>query len=1091
MKKVTLLLALLLFLGMNIVQAQKTISGTVTNSDDGQPIPGATVLVKNTTIGTTTNEDGYYQLTVPQEARSLVYSFVGRVSMEVQIGTENTINVALEPDILDIEGVVVTALGIPREKKSLGYAVQEVTGDDLAKTANPNLQTAISGKFAGVEVRQSSGMPGSPATIFIRGARSFDGNNTPLYVVDGMPITSTPDYEQNVTGTYYSNRALDIDPNDIENISVLKGQAAAALYGLRASNGVVVITTKKGATTQAGKPVMVTLNTNFTSDVIARLPEVQQTYAQGYYNDFYAANSYSWGPKMTALPDDPTYGGNNFGQPGKWWDPYKGGWQDPIAYNNPENFYDKNGSTFTNSINIAGATNAGNYSVGFSANNQDGIIKNTGMDRYNAKAAGNFKMGEKWETGFSANFSDLSLQKLPSGNDSYLFVVYGAPASFDLVGTPYHMEGPLGDYRQISYRRGAVGENPRWAVENNKFLENTTRFFGNTYLEYTPIDWMKIKYQIGVDAYTTDNEDIRQMGSAATGQALPTAADYTNPNKTTFGYRAPTGGSINNYGVMRTSINSLATITFIKQFGENFGGSLVLGNEFIDNKSRFWTMLGTGFTIPGWNNMSNTTTQTADESKYWDRTVGFFGNLSLDYKGMIYLNVTGRNDIVSTMPSGNRSFFYPSVSLGWVFTELTPLQGNSVLNFGKVRVSYAGVGQAGNYNKPVYVQGGAGSGFLNDGILFPLGGVTGYKPTVTLYDPDLIPQNTQTMEYGIELKLFNDRIGLDYTYSDQVAEDQIFPVPLAQSTGFAEYVTNAGKMTSKAHELVLYLTPVKLSNFQWDFFANFTKVKNVCVELAPGVTNIALGGYVEPNIRASEGDTYPAIYGNQYLRDDQGRILVDEDPDSYYYGMPLIGDFGKIGDVSPNFILSFTNTFNFFKMLTLGIQLDWKDGGQMYSGSNRLIRLYGAAAETEDRETPYIFGGQTTQDGVTNICPDLEAVKADGTPNDIVRGGVDDFYAYPDLYNDVFGSMSESNVWETSFVKIRDITLGFNFPKKLISPVLQGLSINVFARNILLWTTLPNFDPEASQGMGNMQGGMDYMSLPQTTSFGAGLNIIF
>lgn len=1083
MKKVTLLLALLLFMGMTIVQAQKTISGTVTSSEDGQPIPGATVLVKNTTIGTTTNEDGFYEFTVPAEARTLVFSFVGMVSLEVPIGDQTTINVTLEPDILDIEGVVVTALGIPREKKSLGYAVQEVSGGDLTKTANPRLETAISGKFAGVEVRQSSGMPGSPTQIFIRGARSFSGDNTPLYVVDGMPITSTPDYTQNVTGAYYSNRALDIDPSDIENISVLKGQAAAALYGLRASNGVILITTKKGKAGIAGKPVTVTLSTNFTSDVVARLPEVQQSYAQGYYNDFYAAFSYSWGPKLADLADDPTYGGNNYGQPGQFFDPYKGTWVNPVAYNNPENFYSENGTTFSNSINISGVTNNGNYSVGFSTNNQNGIVPNTGMDRYNAKAAGNFKMNDDWSTGFSANFSDVSLEKLPSGNSSWLFTVYGAPPSFDLMGTPYFQEGPLGEYRQISYRRGAVGENPRWALENNHFLESTTRFFGNTFLEYTPVDWMKVKYQIGVDAYNTDNEDLYQMGSTGAGQVLPTAGQYPTPNKPEYGYRAPTGGSINNYGVMRTVINSLATITFTKQFGENFGGSLVLGNEFIDNKSRYWTMLGTGFTTPGWNNMSNTTTQTADESKFWDRTVGFFGNLALDYRGMLFLNVTGRNDVVSTMPTNNRSFFYPSASLGWVFTELSGLQGNTVLNFGKVRVSYAEVGQAGDYNQQVYVLGGAGSGFLDDGILFPLGGVSGFKPSVTLYDPNLIPQNTKTIEAGFEVKLFNDRLGLDYTYSDQTAEDQIFAVPLAGSTGYAQYVTNAGKMTSKAHEIVLYLTPVKLSDFEWNLFANFTKVKNVCEELAEGVESISLGGYVTPNIRASAGDTYPAIYGEQYLRDDQGRVLVDENPDSYYYGMPLIGGFGKIGEVTPKFIMSFTNTFTFFDMITLSAQLDWKNGGEMYSGSNRLMRLYGTSGETEDRETPFVFG--------ETIFDDVEAVKADGTPNDIQRGGVEDFYAYPDLYNDVLGSLSEANVFETSFLKIRDISLGFNFPKKLLGNALQGLSINVFARNILLWTTLPNFDPEASQGMGNMQGGMDYMSLPQTTSIGGGLTIIF
>lgn len=1084
MKKITFFLVLLICMVIHSVQAQKTISGLVTSSDDGQPIPGATVLVKNTTMGTTTSDDGHYELTVPPEQRILVFSFVGRVTVEVLIGSEKTINVSLEPDILDIEGVVVTALGITREKKSLGYAVQEVSGDDLVKTVNPDLETAIEGKFAGVEVRQTGGLPGSPSTILIRGARSFIRNNSPLYVVDGMPVTSSADLSQDVYGPYYANRAIDLDPNDIESVTVLKGQPAAALYGMRASNGVILITTKKGQSIQAGNPFTVTLATSFTSDMAVRFPELQQTYAQGYYNDFYAANAYSWGPKLSTLADDPAYGGNNYGQPGLFFDPYKGTWVDANkAWNNPKNFFKKNGSTYSNSINISGATGSGNYAIGFSATNQDGIVKKTGMDRYNAKAAGNFRMGKKWNTGFSANFSDVSLQKTPWGGGSFLDQVYYAPASYDLMGTPFHMEGPQGEYRQISFRRGYNGENPLWAIENNHFLEGTTRFFGNTFLEYAPVGWMKVKYQIGVDAYNTVYDELTQMGSTYMGQPLPRASDYPTPENPAYSYIEPIGGFLTNYGDFRTVLNSLATVTFVKQFGENFGGSLVLGNEFIDNKLRYWEIYGMDFTIPGWNNMSNATDQAAGESKGWNRTVGFFGNLSMDFRSMIYLNLTGRNDIVSTMPHGNRSFFYPSASLGWVFTELAGLQGNNVLNFGKVRISYAEVGQAGRFMPQMYNVGWVWSTYIGNAISFPLGGVSGFRANPTLYDPDLRPENTTTIETGIELKLFEDRFGLDYTYSSQNAEDQIFTVPLATSTGYTDYVTNAGRMTSKAHEIVLYLIPVKLTSFEWNLSSNFTKVKNVCEELAEGIESIYLGGYVDPNIQASAGSTYPAIFGNQYLRDDQGRILVDEDPDSYYYGMPLIGGFGKIGEVSPKFFMSLTNSFRLFNLITLGVQLDWKNGGQVCSMSNRLMRMYGASVETEDRETPFVFG--------ETIFEDLEVVRSDGTPNNIQRGGVDDPYAYPDLYNDVLGNVSEACIFETSFVKLSEISLGIDIPRKLIEPFLQGLSVNIFTRNVLLWTTLPDFDPEASQGMGNMKGGIDQMSWPRTISCGAGLNIIF
>jgi TonB-linked SusC/RagA family outer membrane protein len=1082
MKKIAFFLSIMLFMGTVFVNAQtKALTGKVIATEDKQPVPGVSVSVKGTTVGTVTNIDGEFQLSVPQDAKTLVFSFVGMKNQEIEIGTQTSFNISMEADVLGIDEVVVTALGISREKKSLGYSVQDISSEEISRANNPNLITSLSGKIAGVEVRQSSGMPGAPATVLIRGARSFDGNNQPLYVVDGMPITSNPDYGQDVTGSYNSSRSIDIDPNDIESINVLKGQAAAALYGLRASNGVIVITTKSGKGAKKGDPT-VTLTTSITSDVVSRLPDVQQTYAQGYYEDYYSAYSYSWGPKISDLPKIPNLGGDALGQPGKWWDPYKGSWQDPVAYNNAENFF-QSGLTQYYGANISNSTEIADYSIGLSATNQDGVIQNTGMKRYTAKMAASFKMGEKWRSGFSGNYSDVDLQKLPSGNDSYLFTVMGAPASFDLMGTPYHMDGPLGEYRQISYRRGAVGENPRWAVVNNHNLETTRRFFGNTYLEFKPAEWVNLRGQVGIDTYSTDMEDLRQKGSAGTGQVLPTAGDYTSPTKTTFGYRAPTGGSINNYGVMRSNINSLFTATFTHDFTEDLSGTLIIGNEFRDETSRSWTMTGTGFTIPGWNNMSNTTTQTADESKGRFRSVGNFANLAMDYKSMLYLNVTGRYDIVSSMPTNNRSFFYPSVSLGFVFTQLEALKDNSTLPYGKIRASFAQVGQAGSYNQPIYYQGGAGSGMLSDGITYPLGGVSGFRQDATVYDPNLKPQNTKNYELGIELKFLNNRLGVDYTYSDQLATDQIFSVPMAGSTGYSSFVTNAGEMSSIAHEVMLSVIPVQTSNFEWVINANYTKIKNEVVELAPGIESIHLAGYVTPNVRAYAGNTYPTIYGMQMARDEQGRILIDDDPDSYYYGFPMEGESGKIGDVSPDFIMGITNTFK-YKFVTLSALLDWKQGGDIYSGTNRLMALYGSAAFTEDRTSTFQYKDTENAKG--------EGVLSDGSPNNITRGGPDDIEAYPDFYADLFGSIDEMAVYETSYLKLREVALTFDLPHRILEPVkMSAATISFVGRNFLLWTTLPNVDPETSQGMGNGQMGFEYMSLPQTKSYGVTLNLTF
>lgn len=1082
MKKVFMIFSLLLLTVTFVMSQTVQISGTVTGQDDGLPIPGVSVSVKGTTLGTLTGPDGSYNLVVPQRSTTLVFSFVGMRTLEVAIEGRNRIDAVLTEDLVGLNEVVVTAMGISRERKSLGYAVQDISSNEIARAGNPNLGTGLSGKLAGVEVRQSSGMPGAPSTILIRGARSFSDNNQPLYVVDGMPIASNADYGQGVTGSYSSARSIDIDPNNIESIDVLKGQAAAALYGMGASNGVIIITTKSGKSTSKGVPT-VNITSSYTMDKVAVLPDVQQTWAQGYYEDFYPAYSYSWGPKITNLPDDPKYGGNTQGNQGKWFDPYKGKWVSPVAYNNARNFFRK-GGTWYNGVNISNSTALGNYIMGFSSTDQSAIVENSGMKRYTSNASGTVNLGDKWKAGFSGNFSDVKLRKIPSGNDSWLFTVYGAPASFDLMGTPYSQEGALGQYRQISYRRGAVGENPRWALNNNKFIERTRRFFGNTFLEYDPVSWLNVRYQIGVDSYATDNENVYEKGSAATGQVLPAGGNYPTPARPVFDYIAPTGGRINNYGLNRSIFNSLLNVTFNKDITDDLNLMVIVGNEFSNSRSRRWEMTGTGFTVPGWQNMSNTTTQTADESKGWGRTVGTYGNLGLSYKSMLYLNGTGRYDVVSSMPHGARSFFYPSVSLGFVFTELPMLKDNKILPFGKIRGSVAQVGQAGTYNEKIYYLGGAGSGFLSDGIVYPLGGVSGFRPNSTLYDPNLKPQNTKNWEAGIELKFLDNRIGIDYTYSYQNATDQIFSVPMAGSTGYSSFVTNAGEMTAKAHELVFYVSPIRTSSFDWNINVNFTKIRNEVVSLAEGIESVGLVGFVSPYVAAFAGQTYPTIYGEMMARDKKGNILIDDDPESDYYGMPMSGGSGKIGDVSPDFIMAIINTFS-YKWISLSAQFDWKKGGDIYSGTNRLMALYGSAAYTEDRSTPFQYKDMQNAKGVGVLA-------TTGAVNNITRGGPDDIYAYPDFYNDVMGNIDEMNVYENSYFKLREVALNITLPKKIVAPIkMKGASVSLIGRNFLLWSTLPNVDPETSQGMGNGQMGFDYMSLPQTTSYGVTINLTF
>ncbi len=1032
----------------------KAISGKVVDNL-GEVIPGVSIIVKGTTTGTISRPDGTYQFNVPKDAKSILFTFVGMQMQEVAYTGQTTINVTLEADTEDIDEVVVTALGIKRERKALGYSVQDVKSEDLQRTGSPDLAKALQGKVAGIDIKMSSGMPGASSQILIRGSRSFTGNNTPLYVIDGMPIASTASFStgNSVTGADVSNRALDINPNDIESINVLKGQAAAALYGLRASNGVVIITTKSGKGGEIGKAI-VSINQTTSFDMVSRTPDYQTTWSQGSGGTYGPTSSMSWGTKINDLPNDPTYGGNGNGHEGMYRVPQleEAGldpWVKPQVYNNWDDYY-KTGVTSTTGINISQATEDGNFSIGLGYTDQDGIALNTGMNRWNAKALAETKLNDKFTVGFSANFVKTGVDKLSGGNDASLAGVLSAPSSYNLKENPTHVAG--NPYEQIYYR-SMTFDNPYWVKHNNVFNEETNRFFGNGYVQYAQKlgDEMNltVKYQLGMDSYTTHYQDIFGFGSK------------------------DKKGSINNYGITDMTYNSLLTANYDWNINSDLNLNVIVGNELNHNEQKTYDETGQEFNFGGWNHIDNANTVTATEARYKDRTVGVFGSLSLAWKSMLYLNLTGRNDVASSMPRGNRSFFYPSASLGFVASELDVIKEIEWLSFAKVRLSYAEVGQAGSYLANYYSKPNYGGGFwTDDPITYPLGGVNSYIPNDVLYDPLLKPQNTKSYEIGLNLKFLRNRIGIDYNYSRQNVEDQIFSVPLAGSTGASSLTMNGGQVHTDAHEIILYATPIKTRNFSWDINVNYSKIDNVVDELAPGVESIFLGGFTTPQVRAGIRDTYPVIYGSQYKRNDAGQILVNEDPEAPDYGMPMQGEPRVIGSVSPDFIVGGSTNFN-YKNWSLGATLEWKEGGQMYSGSNGLLDLYGMSKRTEDRESTFIYDGY----------------KADGSKNDIARGGVDDTGAYQTLYSDALTNIDEYFIHGNSFVKLREVSLKYNFPKGLIPNV--DLSISGFTRNILLWTELDNFDPESSQGNNNMAGGFERFSLPQTTSYGFTVDIKF
>ena len=986
----------------------------------------------------------------------MVVSFIGLQTQEVKI--QPVVKVMLHSDTETLDEVVVTAMGIKRDRKALGYAAQDLKSEELNKSGTTSLASAIQGKLTGVEIRQSSGAPGASAQIIIRGARSFDGNNQPLYVIDGMPINTSADFDtgNSVTGANYADRSIDINPEDIESINVLKGQAASALYGIRASNGVIVITTKRGSKNNMNRPT-VTISTNLSAQRVSRKFEHQTVYAQGDRIDAYNPSSSStWGPKISDLVNDPTYGGNvdnaytaQYGKhEGMYYNPQRekaglDGWTTPQIYDNTGDFLGT-GFTENTNVNLSQSINNINYSFGLSNSHQNGIIPSTGMDRWGARGLVDWKINEQWNTGFSVNYSSTEITSAPGANDGIMNVVYSAPAEYDLKGIPNHVPGDV--TQQVLFRSTSF-TNPYWWAEHNEYLQHTNRVFGNAYLEFQPnLNWgdnmtLKFREQAGLDIWTSNYSDVREMGSTSSLM----------------------GGDIKNYGSQHNVFNNLFTINFDGRFGEEeeWGLNVILGNEFNDENMRRWDYYGTNFNFPGMPVIGNATSLSyASEYTRRERTVGFFGSISASWKDQLYLTVTGRNDYVSTMPRGSRSFFYPSVSLGWEFTKLPFLEKNKVINYGKLRASFAQVGQAGNYYNNYYYTPSYGGGFYGyTPVSYPLpSGVSSYVPYYVVYDEDLKPQNTTNYEVGIDLHLFNSRIKMEYTYSLQNVKDQIFSVPTDGSTGYQYMMTNAGKMRTNAHEFSINAAILQHKDYDLNLGINFTKIINEVIELAPGVESIMLGGFVEPQVRAQAGCTYPNIYGTAFKRDEAGNLLL-------LNGLPqATGDSQNLGNCSPDFITGITLGGR-YKRLSLNTTWSWQQGGKMYHGTNMTLNYFGATKES----LPY-HEGTMVVDGID---------EATGEKNTIE---VSKQAYYQEYYN-----ITESGIYDTSFVKLRDVTLTYQLPKMGIFDI----SIYGFARNILVWSKLPNFDPESSQGNNNMSGYFERFSVPNTSSFGGGFTVKF
>lgn len=1059
MKKLLFLLIAVCSIAFVSVAQTRTVHGQVVYAGDNQPLVGATVLPVGGGNGIATNIDGEFTLTVPAKVKQITVSYVGMITRQVEVS--DNMRIVMKNSDTQLDEVVVTAMGMKKERKAIGYAVQDLKSEDLNTKGTSSLASAIQGKLTGVDIRQTSGAPGAASQIVIRGARSFDGNNTPLYVIDGMPVSSESDFSSDaiggVSGAAYSNHAIDINPDDIESINVLKGQAASALYGIRASNGVIVITTKRGQL-NSSKP-LVSFSSNFSAERVSRKYQRQTEYAQGAgfsVNDdgtvtgYSPTTSMSWGPKISDLPKDTNYGfgGSKVpagGAAGQYYNPKYAlaglsGWTTPQIYDNVGDFF---GTGFTENSNfsISQKTDRANYSFGLSNSYQNGIVPSTGMTRWGARGLVDWTLSDQWKTGFSMNYSSTKITSAPGANSGITNVVYSAPAEYNLKGTPYNAPGD--PTTQVLFRSTNYS-NPYWWADHDQYLQHTNRAFGNAYIEYHPkLNWgenynLVIREQAGVDMYTSNYSDVNEVGTGG-----------------------HTSGDISNYGVTKNVFNNLLTANFNATFGTDrtwdFG--LMLGNEINHENNRNWSYYGSNFNFYGLPTIGNAKVYTSSEGTSKYRTVGFFGQASLSWKSQVYLTLTGRQDYVSSMPHGNRTFFYPSVSLGWIFTELPALKGNDILSFGKLRTSFAQVGQAGTYMKNYYYTPAYGSGMYQfNPVTYPTGGVSTFIPYYVVYDPNLKPQNTSNVEVGTDLRFFKDRVRVEYTFSYQNVKDQIFAVPIDGSTGYQNMLTNAGKMQTQSHELSINAAILQAKDYSLDFGVNFTRIWNYVKELAPGVESIMLGGFIEPQVRAQAGCTYPNIYGNAFKRDDKGNLLLID-------GLPQASASSQnLGNCSPDFRMGF-NLGGRYKRVSVSTTWDWQKGGKMYCGTNMVMNYFGVSKES----LPYHEGTMVAQ-GID---------EATGQANTVEVSKQDYYMAYYDV--------TESGIYDASYIKLRDVTLNYDLPK------INNFNISVFgfARNVLVWAKMPNLDPESSQGDGNMSGYFERFSLPNTSSFGGGFKVTF
>lgn len=1088
-------------LSISLVVAQRTVTGRVVSAD-GEELIGANVLVRGTTIGTVTDFSGAFSIVVPEGSNELVVSYTGFQSRTVSIAGASVIDITLDTGIR-LEEVVVTALGISRDEKAIGYAVQEVSGRSITNANTVNAIDALAGTAAGLQVTASSGAAGAASRIILRGQTSFNGNNEALIVVDGVRLNNDELHtERSLAGVANSNRAIDLNPNDIEKVSILKGAAATALYGIEGARGVILITTKKGR----GKGLSIDFGTGLTFSQITNVTGLQDEYVQGsggVWQGPQTGQAASWGPHASTLYWD----GSDY-----LWD--KNGQLTTTPTNNPFKPYDNINNFFgtgvasTSNLALSGSNDASHYRFSFGYTDDNGVAPHNSFTRYNAGLnMGTSLLDDRLDISAGINYVKSGGRRLQQGSNisGIMLGLLRTTPSFDNANglsdpANYSLQDAIADgeaanaYQFVSgaqrnYRGGLGYDNPFWVAANCPFFDDVNRFFGNMRAAYRFHDWATLSAVIGTDVYADNRIQRFEIGS-----------------------RAFPGGQVveDNYNYRHTDI-------FVSMSGNGrLANHLTLGYNvgmnLYDERLKQNFIQGDGLNFIGFMELGNTATIASQISHNNLKTAGFYGTLDFGYKNYLYLTLTGRNDWSSTLidplrpfNAGDISFFYPSASLGFIFSEFV---NSDVLTFGKLRASYAEVG--GGAPAPYLtstswilpLQNQLTINDLNDGwtngLGFPFRGRSGFVINGVAGNPTLKPSRTKDIEFGVDLRFLRNRIGIDATYYTRRSEDQIIAINIPNSTGFQRAVVNNGLLETRGGEIVLALNPVNHRDFTWNALVNFSKWKTTVESLPEGVPNQYLDGFtgssvynIAPTVDANGNRTvyeYGQILGGAFQRvntpngtfdpnmpyNPNGALIIDANPASANYGFPLVDPSQRvIGNPNPDWLMGITNTFA-YKGFSLSFLIDIREGGDIWNGTKGALTFFGMSELTENRGTVTVFDGVKSSDGGANdIAVELNQAWYQGN-----GGG--------------FGAVAEHFIEDGSFRRLRYVTLGYDLKRVIRSNTFSALNLSVTGRNLYINTPYTGFDPELSLVGSSSNGqGLDYFQQPNIRSYAISLNATF